>query len=144
MAKHLSLDKILANPTNIAGFLDEKVLGDYYDYCDTHYKDLVSGRTARNEKLKEANKEALQLYEQKDYPWPKAANVKFPLITNACVDFASRIYPAVWQDGDVAKTKFYGEHKDYAAGKRLALYLNYCLAEKVPGWSVNLDKLCIV
>lgn len=142
MAKHLSLDKILANPTNIAGFLDEKVLGDYYDYCDNHYRDLVSGRTERNEKLKEANKEALQLYEQKDYPWPKAANVKFPLITNACIDFASRIYPAVWQDGDVVKTKFYTEHKDYAAGKRLALYLNYCLAEKVPGWSVNLDKLC--
>lgn len=142
MAKHLPLDKILDNPTNIAGFLDEHVLGDYYDYCWTRYKDLVSARTPRNEKLKEANKEALQLYEKKEYPWKDAANVKFPLITNACIDFASRIYPAVWQDGDVAKSKFYNESPNYQAGKRLATYLNYCLAERIPGWSQNLDKLC--
>lgn len=53
MAKHLPLEKILDNPTNIAGFLDEHVLGDYYDYCWTRYKDLVAARTPRNEKLKE-------------------------------------------------------------------------------------------
>ena len=102
---------------------------------------MVATRTPRNEKLKEANEEALQVYKQKDFPWPKAASVKYPLITNACIDFASRIYPAVWQDGDVAKTKFYSDNKDYAAGKRIANYLNYCLAERIPGWSQNLDKL---
>ena len=102
---------------------------------------MVATRTPRNEKLKEANEEALQVYKQKDFPWPKAASVKYPLITNACIDFASRIYPAVWQDGDVAKTKFYSDNKDYAAGKRIANYLNYCLSERIPGWSQNLDKL---
>lgn len=142
MAKHLALDVILSNPTNIAGLLNEQTLADFYDYCETRYKDLVSARTPRNEKLKEANKEALQLYEHKDYPWKDAANVKFPLITNACIDFASRIYPAVWQDGDVAKSKFYQDTPNYAAGKRLSIYLNYCLNERIPGWSRNLDKLC--
>lgn len=142
MAKHLALDVILSNPTNIAGLLNEQTLADFYDYCETRYKDLVSARTPRNEKLKEANKEALQLYEHKDYPWKDAANVKFPLITNACIDFASRIYPAVWQDGDVAKSKFYQDTPNYAAGKRLSVYLNYCLNERIPGWSRNLDKLC--
>ena len=141
MAKKLSIDKILSNPTNIVHLLDENCLGGIFDYCDVRYKDLVATRTPRNEKLKEANEEALQVYKQKDFPWPKAASVKYPLITNACIDFASRIYPAVWQDGDVAKTKFYTDSKDYEAGKRIANYLNYCLAEKIPGWSQNLDKL---
>ena len=141
MAKKLSIDKILSNPTNIVHLLDENCLGGIFDYCDVRYKDLVATRTPRNEKLKEANEEALQVYKQKDFPWPKAASVKYPLITNACIDFASRIYPAVWQDGDVAKTKFYTDNKDYAAGKRIANYLNYCLAERIPGWNQNLDKL---
>lgn len=141
MAKKLSIDKILSNPTNIAHMLDEHCLGGIFDYCDVRYKDLVATRTPRNEKLKEANEEALQVYKPKDFPWPKAASVKYPLITNACIDFASRIYPAVWQDGDVAKTKFYSDNKDYDAGKRIANYLNYCLAERIPGWNQNLDKL---
>ena len=141
MAKKLSIDKILSNPTNVVHLLDENCLGGIFDYCDVRYKDLVATRTPRNEKLKEANEEALQVYKQKDFPWPKAASVKYPLITNACIDFASRIYPAVWQDGDVAKTKFYTDNKDYAAGKRIANYLNYCLAERIPGWNQNLDKL---
>lgn len=141
MAKKLSIDKILSNPTNVVHLLDENCLGGIFDYCDVRYKDLVATRTPRNEKLKEANEEALQVYKQKDFPWPKAASVKYPLITNACIDFASRIYPAVWQDGDVAKTKFYTDNKDYAAGKRIADYLNYCLAERIPGWNQNLDKL---
>ena len=112
-----------------------------YDYCNTRYEDLVAIRTPRNEKLREANEEALQVYKRKDFPWPKSASVKYPLITNACIDFASRIFPAIWQDGDVVKTKFYKQHPDYAAGERLSRYLNYYLAERVPGWVDNLDKL---
>ena len=141
MSKKLSMDKILSNPTNVVRFLDCDCLNGIYSYCDVRYKDLVATRTPRNEKLKQANEEALQVYKQKDFPWPKAASVKYPLITNACIDFASRIYPAVWQDGDVAKTKFYTEDKDYDAGNRIARYLNYCLAERIPAWSQNLDKL---
>ena len=141
MAKKLKIEDILSFPTNIARLLDADQKNGIYDYCDVRYKDLVAIRTPRNEKLRQANEEALQIYKQKDFPWPKAANVKYPLITNACIDFASRIFPAVWQDGDVVKTKFYKEHKDYAAGDRIARYLNYYLAERVPGWADNLDKL---
>lgn len=141
MAKKLKIADILSYPTNIAKLLDNNQKEGIYDYCETRYKDLVAIRTPRNEKLRQANEEALQIYKQKDFPWPKAANVKYPLITNACIDFASRIFPAVWQDGDVVKTKFYSQHKDYAAGDRLARYLNYYLAERVPAWADNLDKL---
>lgn len=141
MAKKLKLADILSYPTNIAKLLDGSQKEGIYEYCNTRYEDLVAIRTPRNEKLRQANEEALQIYKAKDFPWPKAANVKYPLITNACIDFASRIFPAVWQDGDVVKTKFYTQHKDYAAGDRLARYLNYYLAERVPAWADNLDKL---
>lgn len=141
MAKKLKLEDILSFPTNIAKLLEDSQKEGIYEYCNTRYEDLVAIRTPRNEKLRQANEEALQIYKPKDFPWPKAANVKYPLITNACIDFASRIFPAVWQDGDVVKTKFYKQHPDYAAGNRIARYLNYYLNERVPGWADNLDKL---
>lgn len=141
MAKKLSIEDILSNPTDIARLLNDDVLHGIFDYCDVRYKDLVAIRTARNEKLRQANEEALQVFKPKTFPWKGAASVKYPLITNACIDFASRIFPAVWQDGDVVKTKFYSDQKDYAAGDRIARYLNYVLAEKVPAWPDNLDKL---
>ena len=141
MAKKIKLEDILNYPTNIAKLLDGHTKEGIYDYCDTRYQDLVAIRTPRNEKLRQANEEALQIYKQKDFPWPKAASVKYPLITNACIDFASRIFPAVLQDGDIVKTKFYKQHPDYEAGERIARYLNFYLNEKVPGWVDNLDKL---
>lgn len=141
MAKKLSIETILSNPTDVARLLNDNILGAIFDYCDVRYKDLVSIRTPRNEKLRQANEEALQVFKPKSFPWKGAASVKYPLITNACIDFASRMFPAVWQDGDVVKTKFYSDNKDYAAGDRIARYLNYVLAEKVPAWPDNLDKL---
>lgn len=141
MAKKLDLEKILSNPTDIARLLNDDVLEGIFDYCDVRYEDLVSIRTARNEKLRQANEEALQIYKPKTFPWKGAASVKYPLITNACIDFASRIFPAVWKDGEVAQTKFYSDNKDYGAGDRIAKYLNYYLNEKIPAWPDNLDKL---
>lgn len=141
MAKHLSIETILSNPTDVARLLNDNVLESIFDYCDIRYKDLVAIRTARNEKLRQANEEALQIYKPKTFPWKGAASVKYPLITNACIDFASRIFPAVWKDGDVAQTKYYSDNKDYAAGDRIARYLNFYLSERIPAWPDNLDKL---
>lgn len=135
------LEKILSNPTDLSKFLNEETSNAIYDYCNVRYEDLVSVRTPRNKKLSEANEEALQVYKQKDFPWPKAASIKYPLITNSCIDFASRIFPAVWKDGEVAQTKFYTDNKNYEAGHRISTYLNYCLCEKIPAWPDNLDKL---
>lgn len=139
--KKLSLNDILSNQTDISSLIAGEVLAKMYDYCDVRYGELVALRTPRNEKLKRANEQALQIYKEKNYPWNKASNVKYPLITNACIDFSSRIFPAVWQDGDIAKCKYYTDNKDYAAGDRLSRYLNYYLAERVPGWCESLDKL---
>lgn len=139
----VKLDKILSAPTDVCRLLADKTLAEMFDYCDVRYKELVAARTPRNEKLKRANEEALQIYKEKSYPWKKSSNVKYPLITNACIDFASRIFPAVWKDGDIAQTKYYVDDKDYAAGDRLARYLNYYLAERVPGWCESLDKLAM-
>src|SRR5690348_8232917 len=47
------------------------------------------------EKYEQWLKLATQVMETKNYPWPGAANVKFPLLTTAAMQFAARAYPAL-------------------------------------------------
>ena len=43
----------------------------------------------------EAMKIAKQSTEHKNHPWPGASNIKFPLITDAAIDYASRTLPEI-------------------------------------------------
>ena len=52
---------------------------------------------------REAMKLAMQIAETKQYPWPKAANIIFPVLTTASVQFAARAYPAIVMGRDVVK-----------------------------------------
>lgn len=52
---------------------------------------------------------AMQLTEQKTYPWPDASNVIYPLMTNASVQFAARAYPGIIRDRDVVKGVVVGD-----------------------------------
>lgn len=46
---------------------------------------------------------ALQVAEEKTYPWPKASNIIYPLMTTAALQFAARAYPAIIRDTGVVK-----------------------------------------
>jgi len=38
---------------------------------------------------------ALLIREEKSFPWPKASNIKYPLIATAAMQFSARAYPAL-------------------------------------------------
>lgn len=46
---------------------------------------------------------ALQIAERKQYPWPDASNVVYPLMTTAALQFNARAYPAIIRDRNVVK-----------------------------------------
>ena len=66
----------------------------------------AEGWDERNEK---AIKLAMQVKEEKTFPWPNAANIKYPLITTAAIQFAARAYPAIVDGWNVVKGKVLGE-----------------------------------
>ncbi len=68
-----------------------------------------NSRAGRENRMREAMDMAMQVVEEKNYPWPKASNVKFPLLTVASIQFAARAYPSLIQDGKVAKGKIIGK-----------------------------------
>lgn len=63
------------------------------------------------DKAEKAMNFATQEAQEKQYPWPKASNVIFPLITQASIQFAARTYPAIVQNRNVVKGVVWGSDK---------------------------------
>lgn len=97
----------------------------------------------------ERNKEwmelALLVRKNKSFPWPKASNVKYPLLATAAMQFAARAYPAlVPSDGKVVKAKVIPYDLDGSLSKkadRIARHMSYQVMCKMPAWEEDMDKL---
>src|SRR6185312_14421979 len=67
------------------------------------YKIDETSRADWKEKTEQAMDLAMQHTMPKQYPWPKAANVIFPLMTTAAMQFAARAYPAIVMGREIVK-----------------------------------------
>lgn len=98
---------------------------------------------------RERNKEwmnlALLIRENKSFPWPKASNVKYPLLATAAMQFSARAYPAlVPSDGHIVKTKVIQKDPTddiYKAAERIGQHMSYQLLERMENWEEDMDKL---
>jgi chaperonin GroES len=87
---------------------------------------------------------AMQVAQEKSFPWPKAANVKYPLITTAAIQFSARAYPAIVRGADVVKGEVLGPDPDGAKKQRadrIGRHMSYQVLEEVPDWDEDVDKL---
>ena len=94
--------------------------------------------------VEKAMKIALQIIEKKNTPWIDCANVKYPLITIAAIQFASRAYAEIVKGNDVVKCRVKGEDKTgekKAIGQRVADHMSWQLTEEMEDWEEDTDKL---
>jgi chaperonin GroES len=87
---------------------------------------------------------AKQVYEKKNFPWDNAANVKYPLITVASIQFASRALPEIIPNTGIVKIKIIGKDENgikRKRGERVAEYMNYQLTEEMVEWLDGTDRL---
>ena len=93
-------------------------------------------------KMEDATKLALQLVEPKSYPWACAANVKFPLLTIAALQFQSRAYPSLIKTPDLVKYRVQGKDDGQKASRaqRISAHMSYQLLEQDEGWEEDQDK----
>ena len=91
---------------------------------------------------------ALQVYETKNTPWPKASNIKYPLLTTAAIQFASRAYPALVKNPNMVKAKVVGDDDDNgskaASAKRISQHMSYQVLDEMKEWEEDMDKLTII
>lgn len=83
---------------------------------------------------------------RKNVPLPNSANIKLPIITKACYEFAARVVPEVLKDDQVVKTKVIGTKTTEAqrlAATRTAEYMNWELLLKNSEWADQFDMLML-
>jgi chaperonin GroES len=85
----LKLDKILSSQ-NIAESLDKDQLIFIGNQVSEGYENDLSSRKEWEKDLTNWTELALQISNDKTYPWPNAANIKYPLLATAAMQFAAR------------------------------------------------------
>ena len=84
---------------------------------------------------------------EKTYPWKGAANLKYPLITTAALQFNARAYPAIVPSDDVVKVQVHGNDATgakAARGERVGQYMSFQLSSEVEEWEETTDELLTV
>lgn len=88
---------------------------------------------------------AMLVRENRSFPWPKAANIKYPLLATAAMQFSARAYPAlVPADGNIVKTKIVQMNPTdpiYQAAERVSQHMSFQILERIPNWEEDMDKL---
>lgn len=94
----------------------------------------------------DAMKLAMQVMEEKTFPWENASNVKFPVVTLAALQYQARAYPSLIPGPDVVKCRVIGPDPDLqkqAKADRIAEYMSFQVLEEDECWEENMDKVLI-
>lgn len=138
----------LISSDNIADELsDEQLKKIGTDVLEGFDSDLAS-RLRWEKDLEKWTKLALQIVEEKTYPWKGASNVKYPLLSTAAMQFNARAYPSlVPADNKVVKCRVVGADPDgqkAERARRLGLHLSYQVTEEMEDWEEDMDRLLLV
>ena len=133
--------------TNIAEDLDNEALEKISSLVIRGYE---IDETSRSQWLKD-NKEALELTMQlggkKNTPHRNAANVKYPLLTTAALQYSSRAYPNIVKGRNIVKGKVVGKDESgekAAKAKRISQHMSYQCLEEMEEWEADMDTLLTV
>lgn len=93
---------------NIAEDLESEDLGRFGDRVVKEYEVDKMSRSDWERDMSEALDMAMQVADDKIFPWPGAANIKYPLVTTASIQFNARAYPAIINSRNVVKGQIQG------------------------------------
>jgi chaperonin GroES len=136
----------LVYETNIANLLSKQDLETIGFEVSKDFENDLTSRSSWEKRTENSLKLALQVAEAKNFPWPNASNVKFPLITIAALQYHARSYP-VLIDGDLpVKCRVVGDDKDglrRMRADRVEQHMSYQLLEEDEDWESEMDKVLI-
>lgn len=133
-------------PANIVPMLDAEMVDKIGMEVVRGYEIDKNSRSDWEKMHKMAMDLAMQVSQEKSFPWPKAANVKYPLITTAAIQFSARAYPAIVRGQDVVKGEVMGPDPDgqkKQRAERIGRHMSYQVLEEIDDWDEEVDKLLL-
>lgn len=130
--------------TNLAEKHPATVISDLTTKVLEGYKTDLASRKEWEELNKQIIDLAKLLVKKKVYAGEVVANVKYPIIINACIQFASRAYPELIKGNDIVKSKVIGSDLDgakAARAKRICDFMSFQLSSHMDDWEEGVDQL---
>lgn len=133
---------------NIAKDLEDDTVNKIGSVCREGFESDHNSRRQWEEKIRDWEKLALQVQEEKSWPWPGAANVKYPLLATAAIQFAARAYPSlIPSNKKIVQSQVIGKDLDGSKqdkADRVSTYMSYQVMDQLKYWEEEMDKLLIM
>lgn len=143
----IEFNKELANK-NLADTLDQEKLEKLGAICKKGFESDLASRADWEDDLDDWTRLAMQIREEKSYPWPQASNVKYPMLSTAAMQFAARAYPSlVPSNGKVVQSVVIGKDptgEKKTKAERVASYMSYQILHQMRDWEEDMDKLLMM
>ena len=130
--------------TNLAPKQDNNTIADLTQKVLDGYKIDCDSRSDWEKLNKEIIDLAKLLVKKKTYAGEIVANVKYPLIINACIQFAARAYPEIIKGNEVVKGKVVGNDPDNLKAeraKRICDFMSFQVLNEMQDWEEGVDQL---
>lgn len=130
--------------TNLAQEMDQTDLSKLGAKVCLQTKIDEDSRAAWKKRTEAGLQLALQEKPAKSFPWPSAANIQYPLMTTAAIQFAARAYPAVVAGNDVVKAQVTGADPGgakRARADRIAAHMSWQCLNEMPEWEPEVDRM---
>lgn len=137
-----NIDSILQN-ANLADGLDVLERDKIADKVIRIFDEDKQSRKAWEDQHEEWMKLALQIMEEKSYPFKGSANVKYPLLTTSAIQFHARSYPTLINGPNIVRAVIIGEDPDEQKARRaerISKHMSYQFMNQIECWDEDMDK----
>lgn len=144
LAKTLAKLHEYSDSLNIADELDDVELEKIGMDVEREYQIDKRSRSDWETSCNKAMDVALQVRTPKNYPFQNAANIKYPLVTVAALQFGARAYPAIVDGNRIVKAQVLGSDPDgqkKARADRVSAHMSYQLLHQMEEWEEDTDVL---
>ena len=139
----MKIEDLIGVP-NIASKLDDTILQEIGMNVDKGYDIDYESLEPWRAKNKDAVQLAEQVWEKKSFPFENAANVKYPLISTAAIQFAARAMPEFIKGTDIVRAVVIGEDPEGIKAdraQRISEHMSYQCVNEMEEWEEDTDKL---
>lgn len=146
LTNRLTVNSDLISAPNLCDRFTPEDLKTISSHVWQGYQADKQSRSAWERRMSAAQDLAMQISKDKNFPWPGASNVIFPLVTIASLQFSARAYPAIIPGTDVVKYRVLGNDPKgevKSRADRIARHMSWQVLEEDEAWEEQHDRLLI-
>jgi chaperonin GroES len=143
LSSYLKLDSAAILAANLCDRFSDDDLKKIGEECWDGYDRDERSRSSWLRRNEAGMDLAMQIQKDKTFPWPGCANVAFPLVTIAAMQFHARAYPAIINGTDLVKVKTFGDDPTgeiAAHADRVSAHMSWQLLYQDQCWEDQEDK----